>query len=100
MPAGRVGAEDGPQVSAARQAPRRAQEGNHGMSETQIETRPPIPASLAARPVRGALAQPWVNVQLADGGTGFRSTHRPRAEQAWKDCLGPSCGHRAAPNAA
>src|SRR5258707_313202 len=66
---------------------------------TQTETRPPIPASLADRPVRGGLAQPWVNVQLADGGTDFRSTHRTRAEQAWKECLCQSCGNPAAPYA-
>jgi len=34
------------------------------------EIRPPIPATLADRPVRGGLAYPWVNVELADGEAG------------------------------
>jgi hypothetical protein len=63
------------------------------------ETRPPIPLSLAHRPVRGGLAQPWVNVQLADGGSDFRSTHRAKAERAWRECLCQSCGQLASPSA-
>jgi len=31
------------------------------------DLRPPIPAALADRPVKGGLAYPWVNVELADG---------------------------------
>lgn len=64
---------------------------------TEIETRPPIPASLADRPVRGGLAQPWVNTELADGGTDFRSTHYARFESAWQDCRCQSCGNLARP---
>ena len=56
------------------------------------ETRPPIPASRANRPVRGGLAQPWANVELADGGTDFRSPHHTRYAQAWRQCLCQSCG--------
>lgn len=56
------------------------------------ETRPPIPASLAHRPVVGGLAQPWGNVELADGGTDFRSPHHARYAGAWKGCLCQSCG--------
>lgn len=63
------------------------------------ETRPPIPASLAARPVRGGLALPWVNVALADGGADFRSTHRARFEKSWTECVCQSCGNPAAPYA-
>lgn len=59
---------------------------------TDIDTRPPIPASLADRPVRGGIAQPWVNVELADGGVDFRSTHHTRYEAAWSRCLCQSCG--------
>jgi hypothetical protein len=57
------------------------------------DTRPPIPASLAHRPVRGGLPQPWANVQLADGGVDFRSPHHTRYAEAWKSCLCQSCGH-------
>jgi hypothetical protein len=57
--------------------------------------RPPIPASLAHRPVRGGLAQPWANVELADGGTDFRSPHHTRYAEAWKRCLCQSCGRPA-----
>jgi len=56
------------------------------------ETRPPIPATLAERPVKGGLAYPWVNVELADGGADYRSTHYARYEQAWTRCLCQSCG--------
>lgn len=63
------------------------------------ETRPPIPASLANRPVRGGIAQAWVNAELADGGTDFRSPHTARYEAAWRDCLCQSCGNPAGPRA-
>lgn len=59
---------------------------------TDTETRPPIPASLANRPVRGGLAQPWANAELADGGVDFRSPHHARYAEAWKGCLCQSCG--------
>jgi hypothetical protein len=57
------------------------------------ETRPPIPASLAHRPVRGGLALPWVNAELADGGVDFRSPHHARYEQCWTGGLCQSCGN-------
>jgi hypothetical protein len=60
-------------------------------------TRPPIPLTLARRPVRGGLAQPFVNAQLADGGTDFRSPHYARYEQCWRECRCQSCGNPAAP---
>lgn len=63
------------------------------------ETRPPIPATLASRPVRGGIALPWVNVTLADGGADFRSTHRARYEKSWLDCMCQSCGNPARPHA-
>lgn len=63
------------------------------------DTRPPIPASLAGRPVRGGLAVPWINSELADGGADFRSTHRTKFEAAWKSCLCQSCGSPARPYA-
>jgi hypothetical protein len=59
---------------------------------TADDIRPPIPASLAHRPVRGGLAQAWVNAQLADGGTDFRSPHTARYEEAWRRRLCQSCG--------
>ena len=59
--------------------------------------RPPIPMSLAHRPVAGGLAQPWANVQLADGGTDFRVAHHARYAQCWQDCLCQSCGNPASP---
>jgi hypothetical protein len=57
------------------------------------DLRPPIPATLADRPVKGGLAYPWVNVELADGGADYRSTHYARYEQAWTYCLCQSCGN-------
>jgi hypothetical protein len=36
---------------------------------------------------------PWVNVQLADGGTDFRTAHHARYAEAWKRSLCQSCGH-------
>lgn len=59
--------------------------------------KPPIPLSLADRPVSGGLAVPWVNVSLADGGADFRSTHYARFEQAWTQCRCQSCGSLARP---
>ena len=56
------------------------------------ETRPPIPASLAHRPVRGGLAMPWANAELADGGVDFRSPHHTRYAKAWQECRCQSCG--------
>lgn len=56
------------------------------------ETRPPIPVSLATRPVKGGLACPWVNVALADGGVDFRTAHQARFGQCWRDCRCQSCG--------
>lgn len=53
---------------------------------------PPIPARLAARPVVGGLAHPWVNVRLADGGVDYRSPHHARVHQAWVDRLCQACG--------
>lgn len=66
---------------------------------TGEDIRPPIPASLAHRPVRGGLAQAWVNAQLADGGADFRSPHTARYEMAWRNCLCQSCGRSAGPRA-
>lgn len=66
---------------------------------TAADIRPPIPASLAHRPVRGGLAQAWVNAELADGGTDFRSPHTARYELAWKKCLCQSCGRPTGPRA-
>lgn len=59
---------------------------------SEIETRPPIPASLARRPVAGGIALPWVNVQIASGGVDFRSAHHTRYAEAWERCLCQSCG--------
>lgn len=64
-----------------------------------VDSRPPIPASLAHRPVRGGIAQAWVNAQLADGGTDFRSPHQARYEQAWMDYRCQSCGGDTGPRA-
>lgn len=61
------------------------------MSETG--TRPPIPASLADRPVRGGISMPWVNVELADGGVDFRSAHQTRFAECWTRALCQSCGN-------
>ena len=66
---------------------------------TTEDIRPPIPASLAHRPVRGGLASAWVNAELADGGTDFRSPHTARYEQAWRECLCQSCGQPTGPRA-
>jgi hypothetical protein len=63
------------------------------------ETRPPIPLSLAHRPVAGGLALPWANAELAGGGVDFRSPHTARYERAWKECLCQSCGNPAGPRA-
>jgi hypothetical protein len=57
------------------------------------DVRPPIPASLAHRPVRGGIAQAWVNAELRDGGTDFRSPHTARYEMCWRDSLCQSCGN-------
>jgi hypothetical protein len=59
---------------------------------SETDTRPPIPASLAHRPERGGLAQPWVNVELADGGVDFRSAHQTRFAECWTSCRCQSCG--------
>lgn len=64
-----------------------------------ITSRPPIPVSMAYRPVRGGIALPWVNAELADGGVDFRSPHTAKYEKAWKECRCQSCGGRAAPRA-
>jgi hypothetical protein len=63
------------------------------------DLRPPIPASLAHRPVRGGLASAWVNAELRDGGTDFRSPHTARYEQAWRHCWCQSCGNPTGPRA-
>jgi hypothetical protein len=63
------------------------------------EVRPPIPASMAHRPVAGGLALPWVIAALAGGGVDFRSPHTARYEKAWKGCLCQSCGNPATPRA-
>jgi hypothetical protein len=60
---------------------------------SSTDLRPAIPASLADRPVRGGVAQPWVNAELADGGSDFRSTHRTRFEKSWQECRCQSCGN-------
>jgi len=57
------------------------------------DLKPPIPLSLADRPVRGGLALPWVNVELADGGVDFRTAHHARYAEAWTGCLCQSCGN-------
>lgn len=63
------------------------------------DIRPPIPASLAHRPVQGGLASAWVNAELADGGTDFRSPHTARYEEAWRRSRCQSCGNPAGPRA-
>jgi hypothetical protein len=63
------------------------------------DTRPPIPLSLARRPVVGGLAAAWVNAELADGGTDFRSPHTARYEKAWLECRCQSCGNPTGPRA-
>lgn len=63
------------------------------------DVRPPIPASLAHRPVVGGLAAAWVNAELADGGTDFRSPHTARYEKAWLECRCQSCGNPTGPRA-
>ena len=60
---------------------------------TSTETRPPIPLSLAGRPVAGGLALPWVNVHLAGGGVDFRTAHHARYEKCWTECRCQSCGN-------
>lgn len=62
---------------------------------TAENIRPPIPASLANRPVRGGLASAWVNAELANGGTDFRSPHTARYEEAWRRTRCQSCGNPA-----
>ena len=64
---------------------------------SDLEARPPIPASMAHRPVRGGIALPWVNAELADGGVDFRSPHTAKYEQAWRQCRCQSCGNPAGP---
>lgn len=60
----------------------------------QPETRPPIPMSLADRPVAGGIALPWVNAEIAGGGVDFRSPHHARYEKAWTEGLCQSCGQK------
>lgn len=64
-----------------------------------VEARPPVPASMAHRPVAGGLALPWVNAELAGGGVDFRSPHNARYEKAWRECLCQSCGKATGPRA-
>lgn len=52
---------------------------------------PPIPAALAHRPTVGALVKPWVNVELADGGVDFRSTHGARWKRCWQEGICQVC---------
>lgn len=47
------------------------------------EIRPSIPVRLAERPTVAGLVQPWVNVQLADGGVDFRQTYGTHRSRAW-----------------
>lgn len=63
------------------------------------DPRPPIPASLADRPVVGGIAQAWVNAELAGGGTDFRSPNHGRYSRAWVNCLCQSCGNPTGPRA-
>jgi hypothetical protein len=51
------------------------------------------------RPVVGGLAQPYVNVALADGGVDFRTAHTARFARCWKDCRCQSCGDKIYPRA-
>lgn len=62
------------------------------MEAEAADVRPPIPASLAGRPVRGGLALPYVNVELADGAVDFRTAHHARYARCWKSCACQSCG--------
>jgi hypothetical protein len=53
----------------------------------------PIPASCAHRPTVGGVVQPWINVQLADGGVDFRSSHNATYERCWTKNLCQVCGN-------
>jgi len=46
------------------------------------DLKPPIPATLAGRPVKGGLAYPWVNVELADGGADYQRYRYAQYRQA------------------
>ena len=59
---------------------------------TDIEPRPPVPASCQHRPQPGGLVAPWVNVELADGGVDFRARHQARYEDSWRRGLCQVCG--------
>lgn len=59
---------------------------------TGAEVRPPIPVALVHRPTIGGLVAPWVNVQLADGGIDFRTTHYKKWVQAWTEGICQTCG--------
>jgi hypothetical protein len=56
------------------------------------EPRPAVPVTLAHRPLVGGLVAPWVNVNLADGGVDFRSTHHTKWFQAWTEGICQTCG--------
>ena len=53
---------------------------------------PPIPASLAKRPLVGGLAIPAINIRLADGGVDFRTPHQATYERCWREGLCQTCG--------
>ena len=63
------------------------------MSTAETDLRPPIPMSLAHRPVVGGLAAPYVNLQLADGGVDFRSPHHAKYAECWTEELCQACGN-------
>lgn len=52
---------------------------------------PPIPVTLMHRPTVGGLVKPYVNVELADGGVDFRSTHHKRWERCWREGICQVC---------
>ncbi|MFI9558843.1 hypothetical protein [Nonomuraea endophytica] len=56
--------------------------------------RPPIPVRLAHRPTVGGLVQPWVNVQLADGGVDFRRANGTHWRRAWTEGRCQICSER------
>jgi hypothetical protein len=61
---------------------------------TPEDTRPPIPATCAHRPVVGGLVVPVVNMRLADGGVDFRTRHTAAYENCWQRDLCQVCGNQ------
>ena len=61
---------------------------------TVTVVRPPIPVTLAHRPVQGGLVVPWINLKLADGAYDFRAPHRAKVERCWTERRCQICGER------